>query len=304
MTSSLPDGFRARDATPADLQVAADIVRAEERSVRGESRWDAADIVDFWRLANFRGASWIVERGGIPVAFLASLDRNGETHCWASVHPDAEGRGLGTWLLERAEHRARDVGSRRLQAGTFAENAAAHALFGRLGYQDARHFYRMRIDLDSDPQPPEWPAGIEAGAFRPEDAPAFHQALQEAFSEEWGFHALSFDEWRRIRLEAPETDVSLWFIARDGDEIAGVARCEANRDGGGWIGAIGVRKAWRRRGVGLALLRHAFREFQLRGDPHVGLGVDAENPTGATRLYERAGMRVMNELVLYEKELG
>ena len=98
--------------------------------------------------------------------------------------------------------------------------------------------------------------------------------------------------------------MSLWFIARDGDEIAGVARCEANRDGGGWIGAIGVRKAWRRRGVGLALLRHAFREFHLRGDPHVGLGVDAENPTGATRLYERAGMRVMNELVLYEKELG
>ena len=63
-------------------------------------------------------------------------------------------------------------------------------------------------------------------------------------------------------------------------------------------------KAWRRRGVGLALLRHTFREFHLRGDTHVGLGVDAENPTGATRLYERAGMRVINELVLYEKELG
>jgi len=303
MSSSPPDGFRVRDAMRSDIETAATIVRAEERSVRGHSIWDVNDIADFWRLANFEDGSWIVEQDGVPVAFLACLERSGETHCWASVHPDVEGRGLATWLLERAESRARDLGSRRLQAGTFAENAAAHALFERLGYRDARHFFRMRIDLDREPERPQWPTGIESATFRLEDARAVHEALQEAFSEEWGFHALPFDEWRRTRLEAPETDVSLWFIARAGDEIAGVARCEGARDGGGWIGALGVRKAWRRRGVGLALLRHAFHEFHRRGEPHVGLGVDAANPTGATQLYERAGMHVVNEDVVYEKEL-
>lgn len=302
--SSLPDGFDVRDATQDDIGVAAEIIRAEERSVRGESIWSAADTSDFWRVANFEGGSWIVERDGDPVAFAACHDVDRECHCWVSVHPNAEGRGLGTWLLERVEQRARTLGAHRVRTGAFAENAAAPRLFERLGFLAARHFYRMRIALEHEPAPPEWPAGIEFAIFRPEDARAFHRALQEAFADEWGFHPFSFDEWRRTRLEATDTDVSLWFIARAGDEIAGVARCEAGRDGGGWVGALGVRKPWRRQGVGLALLRHAFREFHRRGEPHVGLGVDAENPAGATRLYERAGMCVMSEVVLYEKELG
>src|SRR5207245_4394486 len=130
--------FRVRVATPAGLQVAAEIVRAEEGSVRGESRWDAADIAAFWRLANFGGASWIIERRRIPVALLASLDRNSEAHCWASVHPDAEGRGLGTWFLERAEHPARDAGPHRLHAGTFAQNAAPQPPPPRPAHRAAR----------------------------------------------------------------------------------------------------------------------------------------------------------------------
>lgn len=303
MSSPLPEGFQLRDATQPDIQLAADIVRAEERSVRGESIWDAPDMADFWRLANFEGGSWIVEQDGLPVAFAACLERSGTTDCWASVHPEVQGRGLARWLLERAEQRARAVGSRSLQAGRFGENRTAHSLFERLGFREARHFYRMRINLDRAPGPPQWPAGIEPETFHREDARAFHQAMQDAFAEEWGFHGLPFDEWWRMRAEAPETDLSLWFVARDGEAIAGVARCEGKRDGGGWIGALGVLKPWRRRGVGLALLRHAFQEFHRRGEPHVGLGVDAANPTGATRLYERAGMRVLNEDVVYEKEL-
>jgi ribosomal protein S18 acetylase RimI-like enzyme len=71
----------------------------------------------------------------------------------------------------------------------------------------------------------------------------------------------------------------------------------------GWIGALGVRDRWRKRGIGLALLQHAFAEFHRRGLTKVGLGVDASNPTGATRLYERAGMRVVAEDVTFVKEL-
>jgi ribosomal protein S18 acetylase RimI-like enzyme len=70
------------------------------------------------------------------------------------------------------------------------------------------------------------------------------------------------------------------------------------------VGAIGVRKQWRRRGLGLALLLHAFGEFYRRGQPRIGLGVDAQNPTGATRLYERAGMHVAYEAIAFEKALA
>jgi mycothiol synthase len=240
----------------------------------------------------------------VSAAFAVCVYREDRAECWATVHPDLLGRGLGTHLLERVEDEARRRGRPVLTVGMLAENDAARRLFERLGYREARHFFQMRIELDAPPAAPEWPAGVELAMFRPEDARDFYSTLDEAFADEWGFHQLSFDEWRERRLEAPDVDTSLWFIARAGKEVAGVVRCEANRDGGGWIGALGVLKPWRRRGVGLALLRHAFVEFHRRGEPHVGLGVDAQNPTGATRLYERAGMRVVKEDVIYEKELA
>jgi ribosomal protein S18 acetylase RimI-like enzyme len=69
------------------------------------------------------------------------------------------------------------------------------------------------------------------------------------------------------------------------------------------VGSLGVRRPWRKRGLGLSLLTHSFGEFFRRGEQTIGLGVDAENPTGATRLYRRAGMQVADEYVIYLKEL-
>ena len=74
------------------------------------------------------------------------------------------------------------------------------------------------------------------------------------------------------------------------------------RSGIGWVGSLGVRRKWRKQGLGMALLLHSFGEFYKRGETVVGLGVDASNPTGATRLYERAGMHIETEYVCYEKE--
>jgi ribosomal protein S18 acetylase RimI-like enzyme len=71
----------------------------------------------------------------------------------------------------------------------------------------------------------------------------------------------------------------------------------------GWVGRLGVRRPWRKRGLGEALLLHSFNEFYQRGISKVGLGVDASNPTGATRLYQKVGMHVSVEDVVFEKEL-
>jgi ribosomal protein S18 acetylase RimI-like enzyme len=106
-----------------------------------------------------------------------------------------------------------------------------------------------------------------------------------------------------LRLDAPETDTSLWFIAWADDEIAGAVRCDARKFGGGFVGALGVRRPWRRRGIGEALLRRVFVEYHRRGTNRVSLGVDASNRSGATRLYERLGMSVVSEDLLFEKVL-
>ena len=304
MSSSPPDGLSVRRASLDDVEEATAIVRAEEVALRGESDFGRADMLDFWRASNLGDASWVVERERTLVGFAACIEREAESMCWITVHPDVSGRGLSSWLLARGEERALVASSRTLRLGAIAENAAARRLFAAQGYREARHYFTMRISLDHEPEPPVWPDGIGAATFRPEDARAVHAALNEAFAEEWGWHSAPFEEWREHRLEAPHTDVSLWFIAWEGDQVAGVARCEDNRDGGGWVGAIGVRKPWRGRGIGRALLLHAFGEFHRRGDVHVGLGVDAENPTGATRLYESVGMRVTKEDVIFEKDLA
>ena len=90
----------------------------------------------------------------------------------------------------------------------------------------------------------------------------------------------------------------------DGGEIAAVVRNDPDRNGGGLVGALGVRRAWRGRGLGRALLLHTFGEFHRRGTGRVTLGVDSSNPTGATQLYESVGMHVELENVVWEKILA
>ena len=92
------------------------------------------------------------------------------------------------------------------------------------------------------------------------------------------------------------------MIAWDGDEVAGFSQNRV-RMGIGWVGTIAVRRPWRGKGLGLALMTQTFGEFYKRGMYTIGLGVDAENPTGATRLYQKAGMHPASEHVTYEKEL-
>jgi mycothiol synthase len=103
-------------------------------------------------------------------------------------------------------------------------------------------------------------------------------------------------------IERDDFDPSFWFLAIDSDTVVGTALCYA-RERIGWVRNLGVRRDWRGRGLGLALLQHAFAAFYAHGYTCVGLGVDAQSPTGATRLYQRAGVRVTEEYETYQKTL-
>jgi ribosomal protein S18 acetylase RimI-like enzyme len=157
----------------------------------------------------------------------------------------------------------------------------------------------MAIELGEDPTQPAFPVDT----FREEDAPTFHAALEEAFEDHWEHRADGFDEWWSRQRRRPGYDPSLWFLIRDGAEIAAVVRNDPNRLGGGYVSALGVRRPWRGRGYGRALLLRSFREFRLRGTSRASLTVDAANETGATRLYESVGMHVEQENVVWEKLL-
>ena len=226
------------------------------------------------------------------------------------VHPDFKGRGIGTALLQVIEKRAREevalaVADLRvsLQSTTDQHDTAGLDLHRNEGYQPLRYHWRMEIVLDGPPAAPKFPEGIELRPFiKGEHDVAVWQAQNEAWRDHWGSHDVTLEEWKRSRFEDPEFDPTLWQIAWDGNEVAGFS-LNRYRMGIGWIRTLGVRRPWRRRGLGEALLLQSFGEFFKRGTKTIGLGVDAQNPTGATRLYQKVGMHAASEYVTFEKEL-
>jgi len=210
-------------------------------------------------------------------------------------------------LLDFLEARSRELAAEdaKIKAWSPEENDAWRALLESRGYQLDNYSFRMRIDLPEQLPAPEWPAGITVRTYRrEEDEQAVYEAHQESFSEERDFERDPIDEWTQWSYREP-FDPELWFIAEDDGQIAGIALCRGERGGDttlGWVNILGVRKPWRRRGLGLALLLHAFGELQKRGRPRVGLGVDGRT-TGAVRLYERAGMERERTFVWYYKAL-
>jgi mycothiol synthase len=177
-------------------------------------------------------------------------------------------------------------------------------LYLRNGYVVVQHQFRMLAELDAEPDVPHVP-GIEIRRFRdPEERRAVHAVLDEAFDTGPPYRRRDYDEWAPRVFGRSGFDPSLVWVALERDSVAGAEVC-GWKDWGdwGWVDALGVLPSHRRRGIGDALLRTAFAEFWRRGERRVALSVRADNPTGATRLYERAGMKVKVTTVLWEKEL-
>jgi mycothiol synthase len=302
MSSSPPEGVTERPLSRADAEEAARLGRELEGALGLRAGTSAAELLDWWSTADLESDSWAFEEGGRMLAFAWFADHGGVFDGGGVVRPEALGRGLGARIVDLSEGRAPELGLSLVQNHVFAVDLPARRLLESRGYRDVRHFYEMVVELDEPPAPPVWPEGIEPRAFRPEDARAMYDALGDAFADEWGFVSMPFEDWNRRRIES--SDTSLYFLAWDDLELAGVARCDPERRGMGWVGALGVRPTWRRRGLGRALLLHALGEFRRRGERRVGLGVDAANPTGATALYESVGMVVTTEDVVYERRLA
>jgi ribosomal protein S18 acetylase RimI-like enzyme len=130
-----------------------------------------------------------------------------------------------------------------------------------------------------------------------------HAVLTEAFADDWDYHPDPFDRWADDYASGPNYDPTLWLIARDGRTAVGALTADASEDRG-WVGEIGVLATHRGRGIAGALLRRSFATFAARGVGRVLLNVDAENPTGATALYEGVGMRIIKRWDLWERRRG
>ena len=316
MTEILAHDFTTRAPTRNDAQAIVDMVVAHDIAAVGKAGFEMTMLMRDWNAPGFdlsKDAQIVLAPDGLVVGYecvLAVLN-DGRIQIDGYVHPEYTQKGIGTHLLRWAESRAHERMSELpdalrvcTQAGIYGSVPAMHELLANEGYMVVRRFWRMEIDLTEAPPPPKWPAEIAVRTFvRGQDERVVWQALNDIFSEDWEYAVMEFEQWVAAKILADDgLDPSLWFLAVAGDQVVGMARCTLRMENG-WIRTLGVRRPWRRQGVALALLQHCFGMFYRRGKSNVGLGVDSQNPTGATRLYGRVGMHIAEVFDTCENEL-
>jgi mycothiol synthase len=298
-----------------DFDAALAVLQASDRDVYGDTDWTPAELREQWTEIDPSTDAWVAEDGGSMLGVMTLCERRGDTFIGDGyVAPRARGRGVGTALVGVLEARVReklavepaDNGRAKVHLAHLVGDDTAPALLRGLGFSYVRSFLRMVRRLDGSEPAPAWPDGVDIRPFDlVRDGRAIHATDVAAFTGQWGYRAELFDPWRERVFGAKTVDPSLPVVAWSGDAVAGFALNYPKRMGDwGWIGVLGVDPAWRRRGLGLALLHESYRRFGATGETTVALGVDTENPTGATRLYERAGMYVLWRADVWEKEVG
>jgi GNAT superfamily N-acetyltransferase len=321
---SLKEGFNFRPATPVDIPAMADLLNLHWEPLLGVRKITSADLGVSMGMPGFSMADSVrliqsPQGQLVGVMIVSDLD-NPPVHpnLTGCVHPDFERQGFGTALIEWGEGRARQAIARvpdGLRVSMAMATVPAHLpsvrLFEKMGLHSVRYSFLMVKDL-SEPSPlPVWPEGLVLRTYLENpDLPGFYRATIEAFMDHWGFMEGKEDErlarWR-YRLEIDkDLDLSLWFMVMVGEQIAATSRSAPTTGEDqdmGFVETLGVRRPWRRQGLALNLLYHIFDEFTRRGKQRVALGVDAESLTGATRLYEKAGMVVASQLAQFEKVL-
>jgi mycothiol synthase len=306
----LPAGYSSRAATLDDVDTIVEVFNAWERLHLDELVMSRTTLVDDWSRSWFDPAvdTVVVETGDTMVAYAAcgTHDPSYPFDAWGGVHPEFEGKGVGTaivrWAEERARRDLRNGSVARLWNGTNARNMAGLRLFETLGYEPARTFRHMAMAVPAEASPGKVPAGLEIHPCDDDDARGLWETLQDAFATHFGFYPQSIDEWWAEQRGYPTFDPGLTLVAvAAGDVVGGVIGFVD--EGIGWVGEIGVRTGWQRRGVGRALLLSALAAFADRGVSNMRLNVDVDNTTNASQLYRSIGMDVVQEWRIFEKSI-
>ncbi|WP_139489074.1 GNAT family N-acetyltransferase [Brevibacillus dissolubilis] len=300
--------FRIRRPLLDDAQAVCDLVATCDTEDLGAPDIVLDDVLDMWSRFDLENNVWIVEDTDSALIGYAFLEEDSEEKLFSygCVLPTARGRGVGSALVAALEARAvalqNESGvSKRLQSmiPTLCEDAVR--LFEAQGFAPVRYFKRMGIRLDDEPGAVILPEGFTIEPFvKGRDEQAVYEAYVESFADHWDFAVPSFEKWVE-KTKLPTFDERWWMIARDSKgAVAGFALCRMREDLL-FIEQLGVRQPFRGRGLALTLLQCVFEASHRAGQALVSLGVDAANPSGAYRLYEKAGMKPDHEISIYEK---
>lgn len=286
-----------------EAEAAVEVLNEHSRRLCGTDDMTAAELEEGWRAPEvvFPDDILVAEADGRLVGY-ADVIPHGES-AWL----DVRGTDPAVYrpLIDAIAERAGAHETAHVRGWAPEQDSDLHEAYEQAGFRPFRHSFRMEIDLAGELNEPTWPDGFTVRSFRAGDERAAYEAHMDSFADTWGFTHDPYETWAHWNLGEYFQPVH-WFFVETGGDVAAIALCREreSQPGLGWVDILGVRPAYRRRGLAIALLHHVFRHFAGLGLSRVGLGVDAENPTGAVRLYERAGMHVARRDIRFERVTG
>jgi mycothiol synthase len=243
------------------------------------------------------------------VAFDTSFAHERRAYLTGGVHPAFRHQGLGSqllaWMGARASQLYTSIHDNRplvMRIDVYHQNPEAFAFYERRGFGFALSEEELLRNLGQPIPGNPVPEGMMFAVWTEEDAHLFFLAYDDAFRDRPGFPGWTEEVWRKAFTghDSFRSDLSLLLL--DGEEPAGYAVC-AVEEGEGWIAQIGVRPAWRRRGLAGALLSEVMRRFRAKGFSEAVLGVNVNNPR-ALSVYLRLGFVRAKRYTSYRKTVG
>lgn len=315
MQQHLPAGFNVRRPTIDDVALVTTMLQEKERAEHDSVRITEGELRSSWSSPQYDLSkdAWLFIAPDGDLAATLSVGHWTPTRLYTdlTVHPTYVEQELYPYAIGLVLERARELvniaptGARvTLNFSCSEKDIQGHQELPQAGFTHIRSNWTMLIEMDGPPPAPGWPKGVALRPYTqtPEMLRAVFEANDEAFQDHWGHVPGLFEPWKNWVTGRPHFDPSLWFIAYEGDEIAGLALCTKFGEEA-WVDDLSVRRPWRKCGLGLALLHHAFGAYYQRGEHRVLLNVDSENLTGATRLYVRAGMHAVEQYDTFQFEL-
>ncbi len=288
-----------RGATWEDFDDVHTLLDVRSRAVSGVSEVEREHLRRQWELPAFVVGrdNWVATVDDEIVGYAELSPTQELTHA-------ARDAAIGDSLLAAAEEAARERRLEFLAATSVLEDAPLQALLVRNGYELDGVILRMWRTLDGDLPEARWSDGVGVRTYEDDDGPRVQALLDEAYGG-WDadYVQRGHDDWLAFMTEHDDFEPALWFLVERDRELVACALHWKEHQGRGWVKDIVVRENERGHGLGMALLQHALRAYARRGAERVGLKVDSNNPTGAPRLYERAGFETDRRYGIWTKRL-
>ena len=236
-------------------------------------------------------------------------DGGDRAHLSGGVHPDWRGRGLGreilAWQLDQAATAHKEIAPDAAwlaEAGSNSKDTSALRLYQAFGLAPIRYYFDMTAPVGPVEAPP-LPDGLRMTTFDLDRSEQLYAAHMEAFGDYWGFQRRSYDKWVPLAIGQELFRPDLSRLVFDGDEIAAYVLSYDAVDDKVYIGQVGTRRPWRRRGLAAVMLADVLAAAAVDGRSKAELGADASSPTGAVSVYERVGFRTEATFVAHQKGL-